>query len=187
MKTLVYFRNLLSDKYVASVAPSSRFAIERILSKIDFTQNNVIIEFGPGTGNFTLDILKQMTKSSKLIAIERNRNFYGMLKRELKDQRMMLFNECAGNLNRILGYNGHGCVDYIVSGIPFSLISDELKQTILNSTHVALKKGGKFLSYQTFYQPAGHLRNHLKRLYATVCTEYVLRCLPPLSICEAVK
>lgn len=187
MKSLVYLKAMLSDRYVASVTPSSHFAIQSVCNKIDFSKDNLIIEYGPGTGNFTIDLLNQMSGNSQLIAVERNRNFYNILNRELNDPRLSLFNDCAGNLTRILRNNGHGCADYIISGIPFSLISAELKQKILRNTHSALKKGGKFLTYQTFYQPAGHLRNHLRNQFSSIKTEYVLRCVPPLTICEALK
>ncbi len=187
MDAFIYLKNLITDKYVASVAPSSHFAIESVCRKIDFSRDNLIIEFGPGTGNFTSDLLKQMSINSSLIAIERNRNFYRFLKRDFTDPRIRLVNDCAGNLSRILGNNGHACADYIISGIPFSLIPEDLKETILLSTYTALKKGGKFLTYQTFYQPPGHLRNKLKEQFASLKAEYVFRCIPPLLICEAVK
>lgn len=187
METLVYLKAMLSDRYVASVTPSSRFAVRNICNRIDFTRDNLIIEYGPGTGNFTTDLLTRMSGKSRLIAVERNRKFYDFLSRQLRDPRLSLFNDCAGNLSRILGNNGHGCADYVVSGIPFSLISAELKQVILQSTYSALKPGGKFLAYQTFYQPAGHLRSHLRNRFSVLKTDHVLCCIPPLTICEAVK
>jgi phospholipid N-methyltransferase len=187
MRTLIYLKTMISDRYVASVTPSSHFAVQSICNRIDFSRDNLIIEYGPGTGNFTTDLLNQMSGKSRLIAVERNRHFYDILRREISDPRLSLYNDCASNLSRILGNNGHGCADYIISGIPFSLISAELKQTILLDTYSALKKGGKFLTYQTFYQPPGHLRTHLRNRFYSLKTNYVLRCVPPLTICEAVK
>lgn len=187
MQTLIYLKAMMSDRWVASVTPSSRFAIRSVCNKIDFSRDNLIIEFGPGTGNFTSDLLKRMSVKSQLIALERNSTFYDILSREFTDPRLKLFNDCAGSLGRIMSNNGRGCADYIISGIPFSLIGDELKQKILTDAHAALKEGGKFLAYQTFCQPASHLLNHLRDRFSSVKTEYVPLCVPPYIIYEALK
>ena len=187
MKTLLYLKALIKDRYVASITPSSRFAVASICKKVDFQRNNLIVEYGPGTGVFTVEILKQMSADSRLIAIERNENFYRTLKNSLQDSRLEIFHDCVANLPQILaGSNGLG-VDYVISGIPFSFFPRDFRHLVLSNTHRSLKTGGKFLAYQTFYQPDEHLRAHLETLFPVVHKEYVLLCVPPLLIYEAVK
>ena len=84
MKTFIYLKNLVTDRYVASVTPTSRFGVDKVCNKIDFSKSDVIVEYGPGTGVFTTVLLKNMPKDSKLIAIERNQNFCRYLKKHIK-------------------------------------------------------------------------------------------------------
>jgi len=185
LNTLVYLKNLLADKYVASVTPSSRFAVNQVCGKIDFQKSRTIIEYGPGTGAFTVPLLERMRPDSRLIAIERNSNFFQILRREISDGRLELHNDTAGNVLQILGDSGSVKVDCIISGIPFSMIPE--RDDILLKTFAALKPGGKFIAYQTFFQPESCLRRPLRKLFPFVNCEYSYFCVPPLLIIEAKK
>lgn len=185
MNTLVYLKNLLTDKYVASITPSSRFTVNQVCSKIDFKASRIIIEYGPGTGAFTVPLLDRMHPDARLIAIERNRNFFQILSREISDGRLEIHNDTAGNILKILGDSGSIKVDCIISGIPFSLIPE--REEILLNTFTALKPGGKFIAYQTFFQPESCLRSPLRKLFPFVSCEYSYLCVPPLLIIEARK
>jgi phospholipid N-methyltransferase len=52
INTLYYLKNLITDIHVASITPTSRFGVEKVLEKIDFQKNKLILEYGPG-GDFT--------------------------------------------------------------------------------------------------------------------------------------
>jgi phospholipid N-methyltransferase len=190
INTLYYLKNLVTDIHVASVTPTSRFGVEKVLEKIDFQKNKVILEYGPGTGNFTEPLLKNMTENSKLIAIEKNSDFCRVLQRSIQDPRLFLFEDSAENVLDILkSCNGAGDLkaDCIISGIPFSLLPKKRKMAILKNTHAALKKGGKFLAYQAFFQFPDILKIPLEELFGDVQAQYYMFSLPPLLILEAVK
>ncbi|MGQ9696280.1 MAG: class I SAM-dependent methyltransferase [Thermodesulfobacteriota bacterium] len=186
-KTIIYLKNFAKDKYVASITPTSKFAVERICDQIDFHGKRVIVEYGPGTGVFTVNLLRHMSADSRLIAIERNLDFFRILQRNIIDPRLNLFNDCAGNVLEILKSCGEEEVDYILSGIPFSLFPKEIKTHILGNAHAALKNGGRFLAYQNFIQLPEFLRNHLERIFHNVHAKLILHCLPPLILFESVK
>lgn len=190
INTLIYLKNLLRDVHVASVTPTSRFGVEKVCEKINFPTSKLILEYGPGTGNFTNTLLKNMHDHARLIAIERNSDFCRILKKSINDPRLALFQDSAENVLDILkSCNGAGELkaDYIISGIPFSLLPRKRKMTLLKNTHAALKKGGKFLAYQAFFQVPDILKNPLEEIFGEVQTRYFLFALPPLLILEAVK
>ncbi|HYB21838.1 MAG TPA: hypothetical protein VEH09_12960 [Thermodesulfobacteriota bacterium] len=190
INTLIYLKNLFTDIHVASVTPTSRFGVERVCEKISFPESKLILEYGPGTGNFTSLLLRNMTDHSKLIAIERNSDFYGILQKSICDPRLAIFHDSAENVLDILkSCNGAGELkaDYIISGIPFSLFSRKRKMAILKNTHAALKKGGKFLAYQSFFQFPDILKTPLEEIFGEVQAQYYMLSLPPLLILEAVK
>jgi len=192
MKTFIYLKNLVTDGYVASVTPTSRFGVDKVCNKINFPAANVIVEYGPGTGAFTIPLLRNLGETSKLIAIERNPNFCRYLKKHIKDPRLLVFHDSAENVLDILKTcNGSKDLhaDYIISGIPFSFLPRQTKTQILNNSYSALKKGGKFLAYQNFFQFQFPeiLKYPVEGIFHNVRTQYVIPNLPPMMVLEAVK
>ncbi len=185
--TFIYLKNFITDKYVASLTPTSKAAVAKVCHKMDFHDRKVVVEYGPGTGIFTGILLNYMTENSRLIAIERNQNFCHILQKHIPDPRLEVFNDCAGNVLDILKGCKEAEADYILSGIPFSFLSPDARVRILNNAYTALKEGGKFLAYQNFFQLPEFLKNHLEDIFRNVRTRYVLQSFPPLVLFEAVK
>ncbi len=187
MDTITYLKNFIKDKNVASITPTSSIGVKKVCSNIDFDQENLIIEYGPGTGVFTNYILKNMGSESRLILIERNKNFGSILKKKIHDPRVVIVNDSAENVLETLRACQESQADYILSGIPFILLNESLKNKILYNTHRALKKGGKFLVYQTCFQTDNHLKIHLDRYFPVVRSRYELMNIPPMRTYEAIK
>ena len=185
--TFIYLKNFITDKYVASITPTSRSAVEKVCEKMDLNGQRLIVEYGPGTGVFTANLLKNMTDSSCLIAIERNPNFCRILRKDFLDPRLKVLNDCAENVLDLLETCRAAEVDYIISGIPFSLINMRTRIRILRNAHTALKEGGKFLAYQHFFQFPEFLKNPLERIFQNINSQYILQAIPPLVLFEAVK
>ena len=187
MDTFVYMLTFLRDKNVASITPTSSVGVKRVCSNIDFTRNSLIVEYGPGTGVFSKYLLDKMGDSSRLILIERNKIFKSILKEKLNDPRVIIVQESAENVLDTLRACKESEADYIISGIPFSFLDQDLKHRILYNTHRALKPGGKFLVYQTCFQTNNHLKVHLQKYFPHVNSKYELVNIPPLRIYEATK
>jgi phospholipid N-methyltransferase len=185
--TWIYMKNFLRDKKVASITPTSKVGVRKVCSKINFDRSNVIVEYGPGTGVFTDYLLKNMGDESRLILIERNKHFGSYLRKTFNDPRVILFDDSAENVLETLRQCQESQADYVISGIPFMMLKDDMKDRILYNTHRALKKGGKFLAYQTCFQKDKDLKVHLEHFFPTVNSRYEIRNLPPLRIYEAVK
>ncbi len=187
MDTFTYLKAFIKDKNVASVTPTSGVCVKRLCSKINFDQTDLIVEYGPGTGVFSNFLLKNMKNDARLILIERNKDFGSILQRKLHDPRVIVVNDSAENVLETLRACKESQADYIISGIPFIMIKDEMKQKILYNTHRALKYGGKFLVYQTCFQTDSHLKVHLEKYFPSVVTKYEVRNIPPMRLYEAVK
>jgi phospholipid N-methyltransferase len=187
MSTLSYVKNFISDKYIASITPTSDFGVRKVCSKIDFSCCSLIVEFGPGTGVFTKYLLQKMGHDSLLVLIERNANFVADLRKKIRDPRAIVVNGCASNIMETLAELGKTSADCVISGIPFSFLPDNLRDRILRNSFAALPPGGIFLAYQTFYQSNNHLKSHLDRIFPFVRVEYEMLNLPPLRIYEARK
>lgn len=180
--TIKYLKNFIRDKDVASVTPSSKFCVRRVCDHIDFKKDNIIIEYGAGTGVFSDYLLSHLSDRSELILFETNNEFFEKLE-EIEDSRVKAYNDSVEHIKRFLNGQYEGRVDYIISGIPFSFLNDETKETILEHTWEMLKPGGKFLAYQT----SGHLKDPLRRVFGNVQTEVEFLNVPPMMIYEARK
>ena len=161
----LFARNFLKHPMMlGSVVPSSRFLINEVLGRIDWSRARVIVEYGPGVGNFTAEILRRMPADARLIAIEMNRDFVEYLERELADPRLRVVSGSAADVQRLLSEDGHERADYIISGIPFSTMPAEVRESVLRASRDALAPGGAFLVYQF----STRVRRDLQRIFGSV-------------------
>ncbi|MGI2328364.1 class I SAM-dependent methyltransferase [Planococcus sp. YIM B11945] len=187
MSTKEYVKNLIKDPNIASITPTSKMGVREVCSKMDLSKKVVIVEYGPATGVFTNYLLKRITKDSLIIAIELNANFVEYLDKNVKDPRLKVHHDSAENILGIIKQYGVEKVDYVISGIPFSLLDEETRETIVKRTSHAIKKGGKFLPYQTFFQKDTHLMNYLEDYFPRAHDQFFFRNIPPMRIYEAIK
>jgi len=187
MSTVNYVKCFLRDKNVASITPTSPFGVKRVCKKIDFSTARLIVEYGPGTGVFSDFLLKNMHPSAHLVLIERNPGMFKCLKKTFTDKRVHLYNDSAENVGDLVNGQWNHKPDYVISGIPFSYIPDDVRRDIVRQTHQVLGDKGKFLAYQTFYQKDDHLLVHLEQFFRRVTSEFELLNIPPMRIYEAIK
>jgi len=187
MNTVNYVKCFLRDKNVASITPTSPFGVKRVCKKIDFSQARLIVEYGPGTGVFSEFLLQNMHPAAHLVLIERNPDMFKCLKKSFPDERVHLFNDSAENIGELINGQWNNKPDYVISGIPFSYLPDNIRQNIVRQTHQALGDKGKFLAYQTFCQKDDHLLVNLEQFFRRVTSEFELLNIPPMRIYEAIK
>lgn len=177
---LFFLKTFLKDRNIGAVLPSSPYFVKRILSTIDFARDNIVVEYGPGTGVFTKILLDKLSPASTLILIDTNPEFVKLL-RKVDDPRVRVFHDSAENIQGILKECGLLNADYIFSGIPFSFFSKDLKMRIINNTRGAIGKTGKFVVYQY----SAHVRRYLKQSFRSVNSDFELFHIPPMFVFEA--
>jgi phospholipid N-methyltransferase len=187
MGTIKYVKYFLRDKNVASITPTSPFGVKRVCKKIDFSKAKLIVEYGPGTGVFSKFLLKNMHPCAQLVLIERNPGMFKALKKTFTQKRVHLYNDSAENIGNLVDGQWSSKPDYIISGIPFSYLPNDIRQDIVRQTHLVLADNGKFLAYQTFCQKDDHLFVHLKQFFCHVTSEFEFLNIPPMRIYEAIK
>lgn len=174
---LLFARNFFKHpKMLGSVIPSSRFLIDEMLEPVDWSRAGLIIEYGPGVGSFTAEILRRMRPDARLIAVETNPDFVRFLEQKFEDPRLTVVHGSAADTERIVRESGHATADYIVSGVPFSTMPEELRQSILRATRAVLSPDGAFLVYQFSSRVLPDLQKNF---------EHVARGFEPLNILPA--
>jgi phospholipid N-methyltransferase len=146
--TLFFTQFLKHPKMIGSIIPSTDRLINRMLSRVDWANTKVFVEYGPGVGTFTKPILDRLGPDGVLVAIDTNPDFIAYLRRKLVDPRLILVHGSADQVTEILRNEGLEKADYILSGLPFSTLPPGVGQRIVQETHEALRPGGAFVAYQ---------------------------------------
>jgi len=144
---------------VGWLLPSSRFVVERVLEQVDWPATKLIVEYGPGLGNFTGRILQQMRADAQLVTLDINPDFIAYLRKNFFDPRLQVLERSAADIDKVLSELGLGPADCVISGIPFKTIPHSLREEVVRKTFSALRPGGRFLVYQFSTAVVPYLEN----------------------------
>lgn len=183
MSRFHFIKNFIKDRNVAAITPTSIRCVKRVCKHIDFAHDFTLVEYGPGDGVFTRFLLRRMSAGSRLILVEANQDFVQHLTNTIDDERVSLHHLLADEVESIIDSQDIGCIDYVLSGIPFSFFDKERKRAILEATRTILKEGGKFLAYQT----SGHLKKPVMEIFGNYHVEIEMLNIPPYVVYEVVK
>ena len=134
---------------VGAVAPSGRGLARKMMEPVDFHRAEVIVEYGPGTGAFTREILSRKRPETRLILIEQNETFFRELfaRCQDKDNTTVLFGsaEEADRLVRELGFTRANAV---ISGLPFTSLPQGVSLRVFAATRQLIRDDGVFVTFQ---------------------------------------
>ena len=153
--------------------------MKRVARKMDFSEPRIIAEYGPGEGVHSREIARRMSPDSQLLLFELD----PALSRDLRApicatiRASMLSMATRRGLPEELERRGIPRCDYILSGIPFSILEIKKKRALLEKTYEALADGGSFIIYQV----TNELRQHAT-LFDRAESEYFLQNIPPMFI-----
>ncbi|HZV33923.1 MAG TPA: methyltransferase [Verrucomicrobiae bacterium] len=179
---LLFVRNFIKHpKMLGSPIPSSPALTNRLLKHVPWAQARLLVEYGPGVGSLTTEILRRMSPEATLIAIEMNGDFVEYLRSTVNDSRLHLVHGSAAEAGALLRRLHLGEADCVISGIPFSTMPRSLREDILRVTHAALRPEGRFLVYQysqrivpSLKEIFGHVRRDL--LQAKLIPMWLFQC-----------
>lgn len=180
MSALAFLKRFIArPTQVASLVPSSKAVTKKVADRFDFSQPRVFVEFGPGEGCHTRELLKRATLDSQFFLFELDPELARLLERQFAaDRRVHVIHKDAATLTQELSRRGvHQC-DYVLSGIPFSLLEIGKKRHLLRGVYDALAPGGLFVIYQV----TDELRRHALPLFQRAESEYCLLNFPPYFI-----
>ncbi|MED1204499.1 class I SAM-dependent methyltransferase [Heyndrickxia acidicola] len=150
MKSLAFFiQYLTKPRTVGAIWPSSHFLAKKMVKDIAFDQTSCIVEYGPGTGIFTEQIIKNRQETTFVLLIEANKEFYKLLKSKFGEEKNVFIEHgSAEHIDDYLTKHQISHVDYIVSGLPFASLPSGVSNTILEKTRKVLGGTGRFITFQ---------------------------------------
>jgi phospholipid N-methyltransferase len=181
---IVFARNFFKNpRMLGSVIPSSRYLINQLLRDVEWDRARVIVELGPGVGTISREILRRMRPDATLLAFEINDDFVAHLRQNLADARMRVQHRSGAEVNEALRELRLGKADYVIAGIPFSMMTDDDRMAVLRNCRDALGDGGVMLVYQF----SGKVRGDLQKLYGRVHRLFEPRNILPAQVFHCVK
>ena len=180
MSALLFKRFLAQPLRIAYILPSSKILVRKAADKIDFTKPSTIVEFGPGEGCHTRELVRRMHPESRLLLFELDPQLAEHLHDQFDgDKRVEILNIDAIHIKRELRNRGIEYCDYVVSGIPFSCVEVNKKRSMVRAVFDALAPNPT--SAFIIYQVTNELKQHAK-MFPRTESEYFVPNVPPMIL-----
>ena len=169
-RSLFFQQFLRRPTVTGAVAPSSAALARRMVERVDFQAAQVVVEYGPGTGVFTREVISRLRPDATFLAFELNPELVGVVRRRFPEARV--YQDSATRVEHYLQLNGRDHIDAVISGLPWAAVPGRLQYEILDPTIRLLRRGGTFSTFaylQGLVLPAGvRLRRLLNRRFSRV-------------------
>jgi len=166
-------------KTVGAIRPSSKSLAKKMLKNVNFTNSEVIVEFGPGTGVFTRRIIEEMKPTANLYVFELHKPFFNKLQKEFdSNERVQVINDSAEKLGKYLEADNKKFADVIISSLPLTNFDQKLTMRILKSAETALKPEGQYIQFQYSL----NARKLLNKIFGSISIQFTANNLPPAFV-----
>ena len=161
----VFFKGFIKHPVmVGSIIPSSDRTVKKMLAPVDWDNTKLFVEYGPGVGTFCHPVLDRMRPDATLLVIDLNPDFIEYLRKTIRDSRFIAVHGSAADVNEIIAQFGFQNADYVLSGLPFSTLPNNLGPVIAEETARAIRPGGAFLVYQFRARARDFMTPHFARI-----------------------
>lgn len=148
-----------------------------MLRPIRFNKARCIVEYGPGTGIFTLKLLEKLHPEGKLLVFEVNKEFSESLK-QINDPRLIVINDSAEKIESYLRQYNCPHADFIVSSLPLTVLPENMVHNILINSKYCLSDSGAFIQFQYSLK----LRPKLNSIFQRVKIRFTFFNIPPAFV-----
>ncbi len=191
MSLVTFARNAVTDpKATAAVVPSSRHLADAMVAPLRERSPRLVVEFGPGTGVMTRELLRLMPPDGILLAFEVSQRFVTYLRDTVEDPRLRVVPAGAETAPAELRRHGYKDVDAVVSSLGIALMDQQGADTIFRPLLPWLAGDAVMTQFQYVSRvrvsgsrverfDAGAL---MARYFHAVESKLVLRNLPPAIV-----
>ena len=174
------YKFITAPTKIGSITPSSSFLTKKMFQDFDWEHISTIIELGAGTGVFTEYINEYKKVRCNVVVIEQDHKMRHNLESTYPD---FYFGTKAEELSTLINNCKLDKADAIVSGLPFSIIPEEICNNIFENITNSLKDGGTFVAFQ--YSP--YMLKKLKKYFSHIDMDFVLCNMPPAFVFKCKK
>lgn len=191
MSLAIFARNLLDDyRSTAAIAPSSRSLANAMVEPLQGRAPRVVVEFGPGTGVVTRELLKLVPEDGMLLAFEISPRFVAYLRNTISDERLQIVQAGAETATAELNRRGIDRIDAVVSSLGLGFLDKALVDEIFEPLLPRLGADGVVTQFQYFHRARvldGRVEYFnadklMRRYFRSVRSRRVWRNLPPAHV-----
>jgi ornithine lipid N-methyltransferase len=140
-----FLTQLTRGNPIASLAPSSRWLARTTVRNIAWDRARNLVELGAGTGPITRVLAQRARPDCRVIVVERDRDFAGLLRDRFGDlPNFEIVEGDALDLARLLADRGIGRVDHVISGLPVPSFPRDLQRDFFRVVRTILEPEGSF-------------------------------------------
>ena len=173
-----------------AIWPSSTELAHVITDAACLSEASVIVEWGPGTGVFTEQILQKKSDKALFFAMELNPDFVRAT--QARCPTAQIYHDSATETPAIMTQHQKSHCDAVICGLPWAAFSESLQDALLDTLIEILRPDARFLTFaylQGLLLPAGRrFRKKLQSRFSHVTTtRTVWRNTPPAFVYVATK
>jgi ornithine lipid N-methyltransferase len=140
-----FLTQLARGNPIASIAPSSRWLARTTVRNVAWDRARTLVELGAGTGPITRVLAERASPDCRVIVVERDRDFAGLLRERFGDRpNLEIVEGDALELGGLLADRGIGRVDHVISGLPVPSFPRELRRDFFRVVRSILEPEGSF-------------------------------------------
>ena len=180
------FREFLKNiQQTGAIAPDSEAVVTAFCNSVPCDPKRVIVEYGPGTGTISREIINRKHAETTLICFEKNIALYESLRRSISEKNVFLVNEDAFDSPTVLSERFNldfNSVDCLISSLPNTFL--DYNRLITDKIHPLLKENGFLVTYQyvTSKFKSRGLKRALGKCFQNIEKRNVLWNLPPATV-----
>jgi phospholipid N-methyltransferase len=112
---------------------------------VDWESVNTVVEYGPGMGAMTEQIIQYKRPNTEFFAVELHSQFVKSLAERFPD--VTVLEDSVANIESLCHQQGVAEVDAIVCGLPWAAFSDRDQTVFLDAMMKVLKPGGQLVTF----------------------------------------
>lgn len=191
MSLATFARNAIADyRSTAAVLPSSRQLARAMVEPLRGRRPGIVVEFGPGTGVITRELLDLLSPDGTLLAFEISATFVTYLRESISDPRLQVVPAGAETAAEELGRRGIGTVDGIVSSLGIGMMDSDEADGIFRPLLPTLGSGGAITQFQYVHRMRMHggrveafdVGDFMGRYFHNVKSSLVMMNVPPAFV-----
>ena len=136
---------LRTPREIGTITPSSKSLVAAMVDWIEWDRVEVAVEYGPGKGTITGEILESVRRTATFFAVERNPFFAASFRKKFPD--VTLYEDSVENIAAICVEHGVSKIDCVISGLPWASFSDEQQDHYLDEMLKKMPPGAQFVTY----------------------------------------
>ncbi|MBN6055754.1 SAM-dependent methyltransferase [Nonomuraea sp. RK-328] len=185
----LFFGQFLRDPVtVGAFAPSSWRLARSVCAPVPERGEPVVVELGPGTGPFTVEIQRRLAGRGRHLAVELNAPMAALLAGRFPG--VDVAHGDAAELSGLLAERGLGRADVVVSGLPWAAFPTALQHRLMEAVVSAMSPAGAFTTFSYVHAiPLGSARRFrallAERFEEVVPSRTVWRNAPPAFVFHA--